>query len=166
MIDPLSGAGIPPVDRVRPAGESAASSAGLPHMAVSPLLCPDRRHGLVASFGCALAGFWHVIKTQRNMRIHLAVGAAVIAAGLALGLDWTQWAVLALTMGFVLVAEMFNTVAEAALDAATPYYHPLVKIAKDVAAGAVLVTALVSVGVGLLVLGPPLWSVVVNWLGG
>ena len=99
------------------------------------------------------------------MRIHLAVGAVAVAVGLCLGLDWTQWAVLVLTMGFVLVAEMFNTVAEAALDAATPYYHPLVKVAKDVAAGAVLVTALVSVGVGLLVLGPPLWSVVVRWLG-
>jgi diacylglycerol kinase len=119
----------------------------------------------VASFGCAFAGFWHVIRTQRNMRIHLAVGAVAVAAGLGLGLDWTQWAVLVLAMGFVLVAEMFNTVAEAALDAATPYYHPLVKVAKDVAAGAVLVTALVSVGVGLLVLGPPLWSVVVRWLG-
>jgi diacylglycerol kinase (ATP) len=56
-------------------------------------------------------------------------------------------------------------VAEAALDAATPYYHPLVKIAKDVAAGAVLVCSLISVGVGLLVLGPPLWSMFTGWLG-
>jgi len=166
MADPLSGAGIPPVDHVRPTDEGVASSAGLPDLAVSPVLCARQRHGLVASFGCAFAGFWHVMKTQRNMRIHLAASVVVIAAGLVLGLDWTQWAVLALTMGFVLVAEMFNTVAEAALDAATPYYHPLVKVAKDVAAGAVLVTALVSIGVGLLVLGPPLWSVVVYWLGG
>ena len=165
MGDPSSGAGIPSVDPVRLASESAANAAGSPDVAYRPSLAARQRHGLVASFGCASAGFWHVIKTQRNMRIHLAVGAVAVAAGLGLGLDWTQWAVLVLAMGFVLVAEMFNTVAEAALDAATPYYHPLVKVAKDVAAGAVLVTALVSVGVGLLVLGPPLWSVVVRWLG-
>jgi undecaprenol kinase/diacylglycerol kinase (ATP) len=53
---------------------------------------------------------------------------------------------------------MFNTVAEAAMDASTPHYHPLVKTAKDVAAGAVLVTAIVAIIVGLLTLGPPLWS--------
>ena len=94
-----------------------------------------------------------------------SVTAAVIVLGLCAGLSWTQWAVLGLTIGFVLVAEMFNTVAEAALDAATPYYHPLVKIAKDVAAGAVLVCSLISVGVGLLVLGPPLWSTFTGWLG-
>jgi diacylglycerol kinase len=64
-----------------------------------------------------------------------------------------------------LIAELFNTVAEAALDAATPYYHPLIKIAKDVAAGAVLLTALFSVVVGLLILGPPLWTLVTGWIG-
>jgi len=166
MRDPLPGVGAPPADRVRPGSESAANSAGSSNLAIAPSLCARQRRGLAASFGCAFAGLWHVIKTQRNMRIHLAVAIAVVAAGLGVGLDWTRWAVLALTMGFVLVAEMFNTVAEAALDAATPYYHPLVRVAKDVAAGAVLVTALVSIGVGLLVLGPPLWSVVVRWLGG
>jgi len=98
------------------------------------------------------------------MRIHLVVGAAAIALGVFLGMGWVQWAVLALTMGFVLVAEMFNTVAEAALDAATPYYHPLVRVAKDVAAGAVLCTAVVSVCVGLLIMGPPLWAKVAAWL--
>jgi diacylglycerol kinase len=98
------------------------------------------------------------------MRIHLSIAGAVIVLGIYLGLDWTQWAVLALTIGAVLIAEMFNTVAEAALDAATPYYHPLVKIAKDVAAGAVLLTALIAVCVGLMVLGPPLWNKIVSWL--
>ena len=99
------------------------------------------------------------------MRIHLSVAVAVIALGIYLGLNWTQWAVLALTIGAVMIAEMFNTVAEAALDAATPYYHPLVKVAKDVAAGAVLLTALIAVCVGLMILGPPLWDQVVGWWG-
>jgi len=98
------------------------------------------------------------------MRIHLSVTAAVLVLGLYVGLDWTQWAVLVLTIGAVLIAELFNTVAEAALDAATPYYHPLVKIAKDVAAGAVLLTALLSVMVGLLILGPPLYAKLAAWL--
>jgi diacylglycerol kinase len=120
---------------------------------------------LIASFRYAFAGFWYVVRTQRNMRIHLLFAAAVVALGLYVRLEWTQWAILGLTSGFVLVAEMFNTVAEAAMDAATPYYHPLVQVAKDVAAGAVLVTALISVSVGLLVMGPPLWAKIVECLG-
>jgi diacylglycerol kinase len=118
---------------------------------------PSESCTLVHSFRNAFAGLWYTVRTQRNMRIQLSVLAAVLVLGLYLGLTWLQWAVLALTSGFVLVAEMFNTVAEAALDAATPHYHPLVKVAKDVAAGAVLLTAVIAVGVGLLVLGPPLW---------
>jgi diacylglycerol kinase len=120
---------------------------------------------LVRSFDRAFAGFWHAVQTQQNMRIHLGAMASVIVLGIYLELDFIQWAVLGLTIGFVLVAEMFNTVAEAAMDAATPYYHPLVKTAKDVAAGAVLITAIVSIAVGLLVLGPPLWGKVCVWLG-
>ena len=141
------GADILPPDRVRPADR------------VEP------RGLLVASFGHAVSGLWYALRTQQNMRIHLSVAVAVVALGLYLGLDWIQWALLALTIGAVMIAEMFNTVAEAALDAATPYYHPLVKIAKDVAAGAVLLTAVMSVGVGLLVLGPPLWGRIAGWLG-
>ena len=131
-----------------------------------PPECATRpRTKLLVSFRCASAGFWYVVKTQRNMQIHLCVAALVIVLGLYLSLEWMHWALLGLTMGFVMVAEMFNTVAEAALDAATPYYHPLVKIAKDVAAGAVLVTAVVSVIVGLVVMGPPLWLKILEWLG-
>ena len=121
---------------------------------------------LISSFKFAFAGLWHALCTQRNIRIHFAMAFGIAILGGFLGLDWTQWAVLTLTIGFVLVAEMFNTAAEAAMDAATPYYHPLVKIAKDVAAGGVLLASIVSVIVGLLVLGPPLWSMVVRRLSG
>ena len=120
---------------------------------------PSRqRSTLKRSFAHAFAGLWHAVRTQRNMRIHLSAAAAVLLAGLYLRLAWVQWALLTLTIGFVLVAEMFNTVAEAAMDAVAPHFHPLVKTAKDVAAGAVLLTALVATIVGLLVLGPPLWA--------
>ncbi len=123
-----------------------------------------RRGGIAAGFVYAFAGLRYAVETQPNMRIHLAVAAVVIVIGLYLRLSSTQWAVLGITIGFVLVAEMFNTVAEAALDAATPGYHPLVKVAKDVAAGAVLLTAIVSTAVGTLILGPPLWDRLTSWL--
>lgn len=112
---------------------------------------------MALSFGHALAGIWHALRTQQNMRIHLTAMLSVVIVGLYLNLDAVRWAILALTIGMVLVAEMFNTVAEAAMDAATTEFHPLVKIAKDVAAGAVLIAAIVAVIVGLLVLGPLLW---------
>ena len=118
----------------------------------------SRWQKLVHSFDYAFAGVWHAVKTQQNMRVHLCIAVIVIALGIYAGLDVVRWAVLGLTIGFVLVAEMFNTVAEAAMDAATTEYHPLVQVAKDVAAGAVLITACISIGVGLLILGPPLWA--------
>lgn len=124
----------------------------------------DKQWALADSFGYALSGLWYALRTQLNMRIHLSVTVVVVVLGLYVGLDWTQWAVLILTIGAVLIAELFNTVAEAALDATTPYYHPLVKIAKDVAAGTVLLTALFSVLVGLLILGPPLCLKLAAWL--
>ena len=114
------------------------------------------RSSLLASFKHAFSGMWHVLRTQRNARIHLSVALVVVALGLWLGLSHTEWAIIALTIGLVLVAEAFNTVAEAAVDLATAEYHPLAKIAKDVAAGAVLLMAIAAVVVGLLILGPPL----------
>lgn len=102
--------------------------------------------------------------TQRNVRIHLTVAAAVVVLGLWLGLSSVQWAVIALTIGFVLVSEMLNTVAETLVDLVSPGYHPLAKIVKDVTAGAVLLTAVISVVVGLLVLGPPLWERIRRWV--
>jgi diacylglycerol kinase len=68
-----------------------------------------------------------------------------------------EWAILTLTIGLVFVAEMFNSVAEAAVDAVTLEYHPLAKAAKDIAAGAVVFAAIISVVVGLLLFGPRLW---------
>ena len=113
---------------------------------------------LLTSFKYAFFGVWHVVRTQRNARIHLSVALVVIALGLWLGLNRTEWAIIILTIGLVLAAESFNTVAEAAVDLATAEFHPLAKIAKDAAAGAVLVTAITAVIVGVLILGPPLWD--------
>jgi diacylglycerol kinase len=123
-----------------------------------------RSHSLVESFRFALSGLWYALHTQRNVRVHLTIAAAAVVLGLWLGLSPVQWAVIALTIGFVLVSEMLNTVAETLVDLLSPGYHPLAKIVKDVTAGAVLLTAVISVVVGLLVLGPPLWERVGRWV--
>jgi undecaprenol kinase len=115
-----------------------------------------RRRSLVESFHCAFAGLWHTFKTQRNARIHLSIAIIVVIVGAILNLKDVEWAIIALTIGFVFVAEMFNTVIEVIIDLVTEEYHPLAKQAKDVAAGAVLLAAMTAVGVGLLILGPPL----------
>jgi diacylglycerol kinase len=117
-----------------------------------------RNRNIVDSFRHAFAGLWHALRTQRNTRIHLTIAAAVVAMGIWLGLSFTEWAVLVLTIGVVLVSEMLNTVAESLVDLVSPEYHPQAKIVKDVTAGAVLLGAILAVVVGLLVLGPPLWA--------
>lgn len=111
---------------------------------------------LKRSFGNALAGLWAVWRTQRNARIEGAIAVGVVVLGLLLGLSLWDWAVLTLTIGLVLAAECLNTVVEALVDLVSPDYHELAKLAKDASAGAVLLLSLVSVIVGLLILGPPL----------
>jgi diacylglycerol kinase len=108
-------------------------------------------------FRCAFQGWVEVWHWERNVRIHLGFVVGITALGIWLQLGLTQWAVLALTYGLVLVAELLNSALEALTDLASPAYNPLARRAKDMAAGAVLVAALVAVAVGLLVLGPPLW---------
>ncbi len=125
----------------------------------SPSETPPEKHGrgtLVSSFRYAFAGLWWTLKTQRNMRIHVTIG--VIAFGLALLLRFSsdELALLLVMTTLVLVLEMVNTVVEAAVDLASPEYHPLAKVAKDVAAGAVLVSAIGSILVGLLLFVPHL----------
>ena len=111
-----------------------------------------------ASFKYAANGIAHVLRTQPNARVHAAITLAVVAIGLWLGLNRIEWAILVVTMAVVWVAEFVNTAVEAAVDLAAPELHPLAKIAKDVAAGGVLIAAMLAVTVGLLILGPPLWA--------
>lgn len=117
-----------------------------------------RNNSLVESFRAAAAGLLYAARTQRNLRIHLSIAAAVVGMGLWLRLPVGHWAVLVLTVGFVIVSEIFNTVLEALVDLVSPEYHPVAGVVKDATAGAVLLAALAAVAVGLLVLGPPLWE--------
>jgi len=102
------------------------------------------------SFRYALAGLVYALNTQRNMRIHCLMAILVALLGYALRLPPLELAILALTVGMVLMAEMFNTALEVAVDLVTQEYHPLAKTAKNVAAGSVLVTAVIAVVVGFL----------------
>ncbi len=110
------------------------------------------------SFGHAFSGWWYVIHTQRNAWLHLAIAAAVFGVSFWLRLPGRDWAVIVLTTAMVFAAEFLNTAIEAVVDLASPQRHPLAKIAKDVGAGAVLLTAIAAVIIGLLVLAPPLWE--------
>ncbi|MBI5876214.1 MAG: diacylglycerol kinase family protein [Chloroflexi bacterium] len=112
----------------------------------------------VRSFRFAVAGITHTVRSQRNMRVHLLAGAIVAVVGIWLGLSAIEWAIVALTIGMVFAAETMNTVAESIVDLASPGYHPLAKIAKDAAAGAVLLTALAGIGVGAAIFLPHLWA--------
>lgn len=121
-----------------------------------------RQPPLWRSFGHALSGVWHVLRTQRNARRQLVVAVAVVVVGVILRIDRRDWALLAVSIGAVLAAETINTILEAVVDLISPEYHESAKIAKDVAAGAVLILSLSAAVVGLLILGPPLWA----WLFG
>lgn len=115
------------------------------------------------SFQCAFSGIWYTLTTQRNAQIHLVIASGIIFLGLWLSLSLTEWAVIGLTTGFVITAEIFNTALETAMDHLAPDIHPQVKIVKDAAAGAVLLAAMTAVFVGLCILGPPLWQWWVGW---
>lgn len=109
--------------------------------------------GLLRSFGYAIEGIWHVLRTQRNMKVHLAATLLVVAVGLFLRLSLTDWVAVSFAIFFVLAAECANTAIEAIIDLLSPNPHPLAKIAKDCAAGAVLLAALNSLVVAYFVFG-------------
>lgn len=116
----------------------------------------QRSWNRIDSFRYAFAGLWYMLRTQRNAWIHAAFTVVVVAVGFWLALDALEWALIALSIGGVWMAEFVNTALEAVVDLASPDIHPLARVGKDVAAGAVLVGAGTAVVVGLLVLGPPL----------
>ena len=115
----------------------------------------DRPHDLGAAFRYAFAGLSAAWRTERNLRIHAVVAAAVIAAGAVLRLPPAAWAVVFLAIALVLAAELLNSAVETIVDLVSPQEHPLAKRAKDVAAAAVLVAVTGAVAAGACVL---LWA--------
>ena len=112
---------------------------------------PRRTPSLLESFNYAFQGIIHVLRTQRNLRIHFVVAVLVLLAALYSGVDRLELIALLLAIAFVLIAEMLNTAVEAAVDVATTSFDPMAKLAKDIAAGAVLISTAVAVAVGYLV---------------
>jgi diacylglycerol kinase (ATP) len=106
---------------------------------------------IIESFNYAIEGVIHVLRTQRNMRIHFAIAVAVLVLAVAVGVSRIELILLLLAITFVLVAEMINTAVEGTIDAATTSFDPMAKLAKDIAAGAVLIAAVNAVAVGYLV---------------
>jgi diacylglycerol kinase (ATP) len=110
-----------------------------------------RAPSLLASFNYAFEGVIHVLRTQRNMRIHFLVAVAVLLIALVTDVGKVELIALLLSISFVLIAEMINTAVEAAIDVATTAFDPMAKLAKDIAAGAVLIATVNAVAVGYLV---------------
>jgi diacylglycerol kinase (ATP) len=106
---------------------------------------------LFHSFNNAAEGVIHALRTQRNLWIHFTIAAAVLVAAVAFGVSKLELMVLLLAITFVLVAELVNTAIEATVDVASTSFDPMAKLAKDIAAGAVLVASLNAVAVGYLV---------------
>ena len=105
----------------------------------------------IRSFGYAWEGFVTAVRTERNIKVMLAMGTAALIVGFLLQLDVTEWCIILICCGLVIHAELANTAIEAVVDLATDELHPLAKRAKDIAAASVYVLSFMSAVVGLLV---------------
>lgn len=106
------------------------------------------------SFGFAWTGLKLIFETQVNARFHLVAATAVLIMAGVLGCSYVEWALLILTIGFVLTLEGVNTALEFLTDLTSPDFHPLAGKVKDVAAGAVLIGAITAFGVGIVIFIP------------
>jgi diacylglycerol kinase (ATP) len=110
-----------------------------------------RPPSILESFNFAFEGIIHVLRTQRNMRIHFLVAAVVLIVAFAAGVSKLELIALLLAIAFVLIAEMINTAVEGAIDVATTSFDPMAKLAKDIAAGAVLIATVTAVAIGYII---------------
>jgi len=115
----------------------------------------------LAPFKAAMNGLVVTVRTQRHMRFHLYVVISVLLMAGFLNFSLREALILLFMISLVLIAEMFNSAIEATVDLIQPQYHPLAKTAKDIAAGAVLITTIISLVVGgLLILGESRWETI------
>jgi len=112
------------------------------------------------SFGYAFRGIRVVFGTEANMQIHIVITILVIVCGIAFSISLIEWMFCLLCIGLVVGAEMINTALENVVDLASPEQHPLAGKAKDIAAGAVLICAIISVLIGLLIFVPKGWHLI------
>ncbi|MDQ4029515.1 MAG: diacylglycerol kinase [Actinomycetota bacterium] len=112
---------------------------------------PGRAPSLLESFNFAFEGIIHVLRTQRNMRVHFLAAAGVLIAAVSIGVERLELIALLISIAFVLIAEMINTAIEGTIDVSTTSFDPNAKLAKDIAAGAVLIATVTAVAVAYLV---------------
>lgn len=124
---------------------------------------PDPRDNFLASrwfsFKAALAGIAYMLRTQPNAWIELTAAAVAVIAGLTIGLQRLEWALLGTVICLVLALEAINTAIETVVDLVSPEPHPLAKIAKDTAAGALIFAVLGSLIVAAAIFGPRILAV-------
>ncbi len=111
----------------------------------------------IQSFGYAGRGIGLVVSKEANMKIHLAVAVLVVMAGFYFQISIAEWIACLFCFGLVFTTEMINTAIENVVDLASPKQHELARNAKDIAAGAVLVSAIVSAAIGLIIFVPKVW---------
>lgn len=141
---------IPPAGRATPPEDPRRGAIARLLRRASHTSLP-RQGSLRWSFNWAFEGIVYVLRTQRNMQIHVSAAVVVLVMGLLLDFSRLEMAAVLGAISLVLVAEMMNTAIEAAIDAVVTTYHPLVKIAKDVAAGAVLVATVNALAIAYFV---------------
>jgi diacylglycerol kinase len=124
----------------------------------SPITSRNR----IVSLGYALAGWLYMLRWQKNTRLQGVASIVVLLLAMWLQIAFVELAILILTITIVWMAEFINAAVEAVVNLATGEIHPMAKVAKDVAAAAVLLGVVASVLIGLLLLGPPLWDKVVS----
>lgn len=113
-----------------------------------------KKNPLYKSFGYAFEGIFTGIKKERNMKIHCLAMLCVVAAGFSLRISTLEWCICLILFGLILSLELVNTAVEAVVDLVTEERKPLAKLAKDTAAGAVLIAAIMAAGVGMLIFVP------------
>lgn len=118
----------------------------------SMIVSPNR----VKSLGYAIAGWLYMLRHQKNTRIQALASVGIMGVALWLGVGAVELAIMILTITIVWMAEFINAAVEAAVNLSTSDYHPMAKVAKDVASAAVLLGVVASIFIGILILGPPL----------
>lgn len=116
------------------------------------------KNPLYKSFGYAFEGIFAGIRGERNMKIHCFAAVCVIVAGVLFHISVTGWCICLVLFGLILSLELVNTAIEAVVDFVTEDKKPLAKLAKDTAAGAVLIAAVMAAMAGLLIFVPKLVS--------
>jgi diacylglycerol kinase len=114
----------------------------------------------IRGFGYAFNGIWHATATQLNFRVHIVAGLITILIGYYLNISDREWLWIVVCIGMVLAAELFNTAIEFLTDLVSPDYNKKAGLVKDMAAGAVLITAITALIIGLLIFVPKILALI------